>query len=361
MKERGSLRRSTPELHPVLSLKGRDWLLLRKYQQDNWIDRGFQYWRNRGFPYPELSKKDMARELAPFQDRDIGRILKRSTIQHSIAGLRVANYFHPQMWHVSVRGYRTTVERFEDNESLRDCLRKALSFYPNRSSWNGRCLRSTLRAYRHTTRVSNFRPTVARAICAKFSLDGDRVLDFSAGYGGRLLGCLSLPRLYTGIDPCSLQIRGLRRMIRRVGHLLPGRANIIQACAENILADFRPNSFDLVFSSPPYFDHERYSNEPTQSYIRFPTYDLWRHRFLERTLMFCHRALKPGGVLVINVADPPRGIPLVRDTLDICSALFTQREIIRMPLLQLPQRRRVTTDAFKHEPIFVFEKARGRR
>src|SRR6185369_15013585 len=291
----------------------------------------------------------------------VGRVLKLRTIPHSVAGLRLANHFHPQMWRVSVSGYRTPVQCFEDNEILRDCLRKALSFFPDRISWSGRCLRSTLRTYRHTSRVSNFRPTVARAIYDKYSREGDRILDFSAGFGGRLLGCLSLPRFYTGIDPCSAQIKGLRRMIRRVGHLLPGRANIIQGCAENVLADFHSNSFDLVFSSPPYFDHERYSKEPTQSYIRFPTYDSWRQNFLERTLVFCYRVLRPGGIMVINVANPPGGIPLVGDTRDICTALFTPREVIRMPLRQAPQRQRVTNKAFKHEPILVFEKSRRRR
>src|SRR6185369_16735133 len=264
MKQSRSTRGSTSEVHPVLSLKGRDWLLLSRRQQDKWIDRGFQYWRNRGFPYTELSTKDVLRELAWLQSFYVGRVLKLRTIPHSVAGLRLANHFHPQMWRVSVSGYRTPVQCFEDNEILRDCLRKALSFFPDRISWSGRCLRSTLRTYRHTSRVSNFRPTVARAIYDKYSREGDRILDFSAGFGGRLLGCLSLPRFYTGIDPCSAQIKGLRRMIRRVGHLLPGRSNIIQGCAENVLADFRSNSFDLVFSSPPYFDHERYSKEPTQ-------------------------------------------------------------------------------------------------
>jgi len=340
----------------VLSLKGRDWLTLNRRQQGEWIDKGFQYWRNRGFPYPELSDKDLVRELALFQNWKIALGFKGKAIQYSVAGLRLVNYFHPQMWHVSVRGYRTTVECFENDECLRECLRRALSFFPNRSSWNPQCLRSTLRAFRHTTRVSNFRPTVAQAICSKFSRPGDKVLDFSAGYGGRLLGCLSLPRFYAGIDPCSAQIRGLRRMVRRIGHLLPGTANIIQGCAENVLADFRANSFDLVFSSPPYFNHERYSKESTQSYMRFPNYDSWRQSFLERTLVLSHRVLKPGGKLAINVADPPGGISLVRDTLDICTALLTLRETVHMPLLQLPQRRCATTKTFKHERIFVFEK-----
>ena len=345
-----------PEFDPTLTLKGRDWLLLNSRQQDRWIERGFEYWRSRGFPYPELSEKELLREVELLQNCRIGKVFKRTTIQHSTTGLRLANYFHPQMWHVSVRGYRTTVELFENDECLRDCLRKAISFYPNRSSWNAQCLRSTLRTYRHTTRVSNFRPTVARAICAKFSQDGDRVLDFSAGFGGRLLGCLSLRRSYTGIDPCSSQVKGLRKMIRHVGHLLPGEASIMQACAEDILADFRPNSFDLVFSSPPYFNHEQYSTERTQSCMRFPNYNSWRKGFLERTLVLSHRVLKPGGKLAINVANPPGGLPLVRDTLDICTALLIPREVMSMPLLQLPQRRCVTTKAFKHERIFVFEK-----
>jgi len=40
--------------------------------------------------------------------------------------------------------------------------------------------------------------------------------------------------------------------------------------------DFVPerNSLQLCFSSPPYAGWERYSDEPTQSHIKFPTQDV---------------------------------------------------------------------------------------
>ena len=40
-------------------------------------------------------------------------------------------------------------------------------------------------------------------------------------------------------------------------------------------------SLDLCFTSPPYFDTEKYSDEDTQSYKKFPTEDGWVNGFFE--------------------------------------------------------------------------------
>ena len=59
--------------------------------------------------------------------------------------------------------------------------------------------------------------------------------------------------------------------------------------------DFPPdrNEFDLCFSSPPYYDPEKYSNESTQSYITFPNKEAWLRGFLGTTLDNCWCGLKP--------------------------------------------------------------------
>ena len=69
--------------------------------------------------------------------------------------------------------------------------------------------------------------------------------------------------------------------------------------------DFRPdrNSLDLCFTSPPYFDTEKYSNEATQSYRKYPGRQEWLHGFLGTTLDNCWCGLKPTGRLIINIAN----------------------------------------------------------
>lgn len=69
--------------------------------------------------------------------------------------------------------------------------------------------------------------------------------------------------------------------------------------------DYSPwhGKVDLIFTSPPYFNLERYSNEPTQSSVSFQKLDKWLEGFLFETLRRSIRCLKSGGHLALNVAD----------------------------------------------------------
>ena len=61
-------------------------------------------------------------------------------------------------------------------------------------------------------------------------------------------------------------------------------------------------SIDLVFSSPPYFDWEKYSQEPTQSYLRYPTYRKWIEGFMQPTIEESYRVLRRKGRLALNLS-----------------------------------------------------------
>jgi hypothetical protein len=52
----------------------------------------------------------------------------------------------------------------------------------------------------------------------------------------------------------------------------------------------------------PYFGWEKNSEEPTQSYVKFPTQKQWLHGFTGQTLRNCARGLKRNGILAINIA-----------------------------------------------------------
>jgi DNA modification methylase len=198
---------------------------------------------------------------------------------------------------------------------------------------------------------------VAKAFYERYSEEGDRVLDFCAGYGGRLLGCLTLRRYYVGFDPCRSQALGLRRThttIKDLG-LATSHATVDQVCAEEGMRSERARSFDLIFTSPPYFDREKYSSEPTQSYVRYPTYSEWREGFLERVIAESHRVLKPGGFLILNVADS-QNAPVARDTKRYAKKWFRLAKTYWLRLNALPYTSRLNgTGRYHHEPIFVFD------
>lgn len=351
-----TIKAERPEID-VLKLLGRHWQALSETIQERLLDECFWYWRSRGFPYDWLGDAEMRKDFVGLSHTDTTTAWEGSAVQGSTAGLRLANFFHPTMWGVRCRDAYAPLDRFECDRSLRRVLRHALTIWPDRFSVNATNLRSMLRTFSKTTRVSNFRPTLAKAVIERFSSPRDQVLDFSAGYGGRLLGCIAAGRHYLGIDPSFDQIQGgiaLVNALRRLGVHVPG-VHLCQGPAEDALAGFAPASINLVFSSPPYFDRERYSHEPSQSYIRFPTYLQWRERFLTAVLAESARILKRGGRLVLNVSNVD-GYPIADDALSIGSGFLRHEATLHLRLARKPYLKISPQGHFKYEPLLVLRK-----
>jgi hypothetical protein len=208
------------------------------------------------------------------------------------------------MWSVRVSRYMSPMDVFLDDCLLRAALQRSWRVWPDRYGANAATLRRMLKTFPGSASVSNFRPTAARNIIGALSQDGGVVLDFSAGYGGRLVGALALKRQYLGIDPCGQQLDGLektRRWLQSVG-TKRGSAEILRGCAEDILPTMPSRSVDLVFSSPPYYDWEKYSDEPTQSFLRHRPYENWVAGFLGPVIAQSYRVLRRSGHLALNVS-----------------------------------------------------------
>jgi hypothetical protein len=132
---------------------------------------------------------------------------------------------------------------------------------------------------------------------------------------------------------------------------------------------------DLVFTSPPYFAKEAYSEDPEQSYKKFNQYEEWKEGFLRPTLTTAVEYLRPGRYLLWNIADAIFSgdlLPLEQDSKDILLSLGMEyKTTIMMGLAQMPGSNRIDTETglpktknfckvkglwLKYEPIFVFYK-----
>lgn len=340
----------------VEQVRGDEWCAWAPRRQKEFLALAVDYWHRCGFPYYQLTDQQIDRELDMLAKSDPERVLLGKTLISSGTGLRLANYFHPQMWHVRCTRYHSPFETFCKRERLSAAIEKSMRIWPERYGARGTTLRRMLRSFSNTVGVSNFRPTVARAIIHRYSPPCGQVLDFSAGYGGRLLGALTMGRHYTGIDPSEWQVRGLRTMIEVCGPKThcAGRAEIIPGPAEELLRNLQSGSVDLVFSSPPYFNREKYGFEPEQSFVRFPTLDKWLDGFLRVVLVESARILRKRGWLALNVGNFPEC--LLKFSRQHGGSVLRFRHTLKMQLARLPYKRQGFTDAFKTEPILVFQK-----
>ena len=250
----------------------------------------------------------------------------------------------------------------------------------------------------------NFPPMTAKYLYERFTehikdQDVINIYDPSAGWGGRILGAMACRDdrciHYVGTDPnpdnfgddginskyASLASFYNTRTYR--GNSFFSQTNtyeIFQLGSEEVhlCPDFKKykGKIDLIFTSPPYFNREAYSDDSKQSYKRFgDSYDSWRHGFLAPTLETCVEYLKPDRYLLWNIADlrmdADTFLPLEQDSRDILESLGMEYVMtFKMAQVGMPGSNRLREDGkphvknfclvdgkyYKYEPVFVFKK-----
>lgn len=340
-----------------LHLRGEIWAQLSPNKRSRIVDEAFQYWRANGFPYYRLTDQEIRREFETLRNKNWRMVFEGKCLRAANTGLRIANAFQPTMWKIKVDRYRAPLDVFRDDDLLRRAIERAFTIWPDRFSANASCLRRILRTFPSTASVSNYRPMVAKAVMGRYSRQGP-IVDFSAGYGGRLLAALALGRKYIGIEPCRAQTAGFQRMInalRRLGFSLP-QAEIINGTAENELMKLAGKSADLIFSSPPFFDWERYSQSLSQSFRKYPSYEAWLSGFLTPVLAEGHRILNRQGHLALNVTNGNR-LPSAKDVKRAATiAGFKLEGVHQMMFPKTPYLHPRDGQPAKSELLLVFQK-----
>lgn len=150
---------------------------------------------------------------------------------------------------------------------------------------------------------TQFKVTLVRQVIEK--LGGTRMLDFSAGWGDRLIGAMgtSSIRKYVGVDP-NLDLKpGHDEMVRTLAP--PDRQqDYIIVYQPFQTANLPPGlTYDLIFTSPPYFDFEIYTDRPGQSILSHPGFHDWLVYFLLVSINKAWEVLDYGGHLAVHITD----------------------------------------------------------
>lgn len=128
--------------------------------------------------------------------------------------------------------------------------------------------------------INQFRPTEAKRLyCTLAPKKG--VLDFSAGWGGRCLGAMAYGVPYIGIDANVKMKPTYERMIKA----LEPATKVTMKFQPSETVDFSTFTYDLVFTSPPYFTLEEYENMPEygskegflDKFFRPVVLNAWKH------------------------------------------------------------------------------------
>lgn len=297
-----------------------------------------KFWRKEGFPFPKVNPDLIKEDFDKLVRYDVDDLMtdKKEMLQNNL-GLAIANCFHPHKYYVKCQDHRPPYSNFENEETFRKVLFKTMKFAGNPYRRSG--LRSILSVYSGTQGVSNFKPTVAKYIYTKYCPVGGKVLDPSLGYSGRLVGALSSHiSHYEGCDPCVATFEGNKKALATIQEIESKRSNLTlfmedddmkklpDVVLHNIpFEDYKKeNFFDLVFTSPPYYNTEMYSQEETQSWKKYPKYQQWVDGFLRPLIINSYRALKKGGNLMLNIYGKVNGgeYCLEEDTMKIAKEIF---------------------------------------
>ena len=147
--------------------------------------------------------------------------------------------------------------------------------------------------------VGTFRPTNIVSMIKEFKPNS--ILDFSSGWGDRLIGALAcnIDR-YVGVDPNTDLQDGYKEIIKTFVSKTKVTMNPFR------IEDFETNEmFDMIFTSPPYFDLEIYSDNKTQSHHYGSK---WYEEFLLPAIQKVWSHLNEGGhmIIIINDKKPPK-------------------------------------------------------
>ena len=224
------------------------------------------------------------------------------------------------------------------------------------------------------------------------SQDVLNVYDPSAGWGGRILGAMSSHKRihYIGTDPNTdnyidelgktryeyvadffnnevLETNPFWEEERNTYHIFQDGSEFI---GNNTEFQTYKGDIDLVFTSPPYFDREQYSEDKEQSYKMYPKYDNWRDNFLKPTLTTAYEYLRNDRYLLWNIADIKIGKkyhPLEQDSIDIVESLGGEYQgklkMLMTSMVGVDQEKvknsvKVNGTYLKYEPILVFYKGK---
>ena len=385
-------------MSPYLNISSEEWVYLNEtYEKDDIRNELTKVCMSYELPYLELTEMDAYIDFLKLKSIRSNELITNTTgwsarlidvddysmrfddeykiITRSLIGNKCSNYFqqenrwktdgqHPSLYktwttfkflYSALNGLWTLEYKSITKTNLRNCIQ----------------LRKFL--------ASQFKPSVAKSLYDYF--EAETILDFSIGWGDRLAGFYASNhgKHYIGLDPNERNHKGYNDQSkfysRHLGFFEHYKtADFHMSPAEDFDYTQYHDSVDLVFTSPPSFDTEKYSDDTTQSWVRYKDIDSWNTDFLHKALTKIWKTLKADGILAINIADISTGsskaMKICRPMNDFISSLDNSEFLgmmgmemsIRPNLVNTDWKNKFTNSTeeteFFAEPIFIWKKSK---
>jgi hypothetical protein len=268
------------------------------------VDKVFEIYRSINLvPIIYFTEEGLVRAIKEFKSTSYNSVVDNRIGLGNNRGQPLSRFLFPNMMTAEPkgRGSNSLKDRFLDDTKLKRAIRICFEMREGQKLVYPTALRRSLELVTGEN-IQNFKPQNARAIVEHLCpvLWGN-IYDYSAGYGGRLLGIGSsnMNYNYTAVDPNTETVNYLQYFNSLIKQATGVEGTIVQSVSE----DYQPEDVDLAFSSPPYFNLEKYSDEPTQCMVNYTTLDEWFDGYVVPTMTNIHNGLNSDGVFATNIAD----------------------------------------------------------
>lgn len=210
--------------------------------------------------------------------------------------------------------------------------------------------------YEDAAICSNFKISLTKCVAKYFK--AKKILDPSAGWGDRMLGAAAAGvDCYHSIDPNPKLVKGYNEIINFLASKGIKIENFTMCQADFLKVDLQNEGYDLVFTSPPFFDYEIYytgeeSENIKQSISNRGNINVWFNEFFKIYLDKSWKALAKGGHLVLYISDIPGGV-FVNDMINYINNELKGKYLGVIAVCNLVNE---TDLASKPQPMWVWKK-----
>ncbi len=283
---------------------------------------------------PNYSFESIIQKLSAIRntDKDLVYLKEYKAFKSHSHGSVIGHFFY-EMFNTPTNKTQTTGDRLKDSKLFFDdiyriaILKKLSEKEVEENKSIATVLPAMMKYNNGNQRASNFPVLTAKWIYEtvlsnpKYEKDKELIVtDFCMGWGARLAALLSVQNQNSNLLNRDIKLLGtdVNTNISKNYHNFLGfwrehifnsdRFSMYQSIipAEEIFLD---NEFEkirgkahLMFTSPPYFNKEMYSDDRTQSYIRYQNYLSWRSNFLEPFIQNASSIIRDNGEVWINIA-----------------------------------------------------------